>query len=733
MTVEGAPVVGENLRAVVAQAPEGADVSYRWSRDGATIDAADGPVYALVMADAGHAIDVEVVAQAFGRTDTTARSTPVIAVYPGELSVSTAAPRIGEAVTVSITGAVPSDLRHEISWLVDGRPQVYGGSATWRVNRGLGGVLAVRVRPSIPGAPATDLVVGTLGPGTMTPSLAMDGHMYVGQRLEARSSDIPSGASITHQWLRDGDAIVGATGRLYTVTEEDTGRAISVSATFRAWEYESATVTTPARLVDPSVISADVRIAGHPRYQSSLEAAVDVYPRTSTATYQWLRDGQPIAGATSDSYVPELADIGHGVAVRATFDAPGAATSRVTSDSLTVRRGVIVGRSQVENGAFVGGTLRQQSLSRPAGASRTYQWLRDGQPIPGATLETYELTVADFRTGVSLRTTYTLEGYDDAVATSPTVKVEPGEMSAMIDHTGDDYIGAIQSARVTNQRPADAARTYQWLRDGVPIAGASSSTYALRTADVGKYVSVQLALTHPAYRPFADVSIGHKGVDARPYVTVAGTAAPGRPLRVRTHDWRTVGSLRFQWFADGKPIAGATRSSYTIPSGVVGRSVTVRVSAVVDGAVTLTKTSPAVATTKAVSGTRWVRREGPALRTRPVSGAGRLTVLDSGTSVTLRAKTVDGSWVEVRAGTWVGWVQASDLTATALENASGTRHVASATARVTTGVSPSSSLATTAREGATVSRLAVTASGTRTKVRLGNGVVGWVTTSQLRR
>ena len=50
----------------------------------------------------------------------------------------------------------------------------------------------------------------------------------------------------------------------------------------------------------------------------SLQAPAMSWPLTTPFAYQWLRDGGPIAGATSAAYVVQAADVGHSLACEVT-------------------------------------------------------------------------------------------------------------------------------------------------------------------------------------------------------------------------------------------------------------------------------------------------------------------------------------------------------------------------------------------------------------------------------
>jgi uncharacterized protein YjdB len=76
----------------------------------------------------------------------------------------------------------------------------------------------------------------------------------------------------------------------------------------------------------------------HPSYNTHYEAQASGFaPAPLSYTYQWLRDGAAISGATSKSYLSSPADVGRQVSVRITARGPRMNPKSVTSTPFTVR------------------------------------------------------------------------------------------------------------------------------------------------------------------------------------------------------------------------------------------------------------------------------------------------------------------------------------------------------------------------------------------------------------
>lgn len=145
-------------------------------------------------------------------------------------------------------------------------------------------------------------------------------------------------------------------------------------------------------------------------------------------------------------------------------------------------------------GTGVGATLTSTppAWNQPD-VAMTYQWLRDGQPISGATGTTYVLTVLDFNKAVSLRVTGKKSGFSDGVTVSNAIGTTAGgalQATAQPTVTGTAKVGnTLQVTPGTWSQPSPTF-TYQWLRTGAPIPNAHSAGYRLTPEDAGKDVSV---------------------------------------------------------------------------------------------------------------------------------------------------------------------------------------------------------------------------------------------------
>lgn len=133
----------------------------------------------------------------------------------------------------------------------------------------------------------------------------------------------------------------------------------------------------------------------------------------------------------------------------------------------------------------------------------TFQWQRNGVPINGAVARTYKLTAADVGRKITvvmlnnlfdgrLQTSWTSASTGTVIAPTVLNATKPTVRGLAI--AGRTLTGSVGTWRVAPTR-----YTYQWLRNGTAIRGATASTYRLTTIDKGKRVSLKVVAVRAGY------------------------------------------------------------------------------------------------------------------------------------------------------------------------------------------------------------------------------------------
>ncbi|MGN7967907.1 hypothetical protein [Microbacterium sp. 22296] len=253
------------------------------------------------------------------------------------------------------------------------------------------------------------------------------------------------------------------------------------------------------------------KITGTAQVGSTLTANPGTWDEGATLTYQWMRSGGTyISGAKSSTYTVSAADVGTQITVAVTASKPGYSGARKTSaPTAVVAKGVLTSATPTISGAPAVGTTvtAVPGAWGPSPVTLTYQWLRGGASISGATSASYTPVAADAGTRLSVTVTGTKSGYTAKAATSTSTVVANGTLTgATPTITGTTKVGSTLTAKAGTWAPAPVTLSHQWLRNGVAISGATSSTYKLTSADKGKRISVRVTGTKAGYTPLARTS-----------------------------------------------------------------------------------------------------------------------------------------------------------------------------------------------------------------------------------
>ncbi|MCA1689724.1 MAG: hypothetical protein LC720_04550, partial [Actinobacteria bacterium] len=229
--------------------------------------------------------------------------------------------------------------------------------------------------------------------------------------------------------------------------------------------------------------------------------------------YQWLRcdtgaSCNPIPGAIGVSYTVTADDVGHQLVVVETPSGGGAMAQSSPTAVVTPPPPTLIAAPSISGAPVVGRTLTE-AHGTWSDSPTVYgvQWVdcdaagNACTPIAGATGQTYVLLASDL--GHTIRVfevAANAGGTSTPVATSPTGVVSvPPVNTAAPSVSGQAVVGGILACTTgtwTGTQPI--AYTYEWAGDGIPIAGAVSSTHKLAATDVAQAIGCTVTATNAA-------------------------------------------------------------------------------------------------------------------------------------------------------------------------------------------------------------------------------------------
>lgn len=205
----------------------------------------------------------------------------------------------------------------------------------------------------------------------------------------------------------------------------------------------------------------------------------------STVSYQYVwRDGKKILGTGPTlKLTPVMMDKTASISVFVLASAPGytsrTATAGISTDYAAVDPGLRPVPTKVPTLTGKVGFGKKLTAHpgkwSPAPTGYTYQWLRDGAPIKGATARTYKPRRSDAGARISVRVTPVLEGHDVLGLTTPRTKALPKVAGTVKAKLAKKTITAKQRAKVT----------FTVRSKGVsPITGKVTITYGKKSRTV---------------------------------------------------------------------------------------------------------------------------------------------------------------------------------------------------------------------------------------------------------
>ena len=330
----------------------------------------------------------------------------------------------------------------------------------------------------------------------------------------------------------------------------------------------------------PEIESSVPSIAGIPLVGGVLMVQPGAWTDGTAFSYRWFANGRVIAGATASTLLLTADLVGAVIAVEVTGMKTGYQTAVRSSTATPPVAGLTFSAPTptIKGSAVVGATLSAAAGSWKPAPTLAYQWLADGKAIAGATAAAFTITPAQLSKKLSVRVTGSAPGYTSLTKTSgSTGPVKPGTLRAAVPTiAGTIAVGATVTAK-PGAWTTGTAFTYQWYSNGKAISKATKASYKIPGSLQGKKLSVKVTGKKSGFTTAAKTSKATAKILKTGSPKISGKAVIGSKLTAKPGKWTSGTKFSYQWLADGKAIAKATKSSFTVGGAQAGKKISVRV------------------------------------------------------------------------------------------------------------------------------------------------------------
>lgn len=361
-----------------------------------------------------------------------------------------------------------------------------------------------------------------------------------------------TGMGYTYQWYRNNVPVSGATLATLAINSSSQNGTYKLVATIPNFTPVTSNDIIVNLAMEP------ITVSGNSVFCTGSSVVLSASVNSANYTYQWYKDGSPLAGQTAATTTANATG-NYYVAVTG-----GACSTQ--SPVFALQEAVIsINLNVTATDVILPGQPKSITVTTNA-AAPSFVWYRNNVVIPGATSATYSATQ---------------DGTYKVVVTQTVGCAATAESTFVLNYPSAFNLAVIVEAPYTacgstiatvnissftattpsgNVNVAGLGYTYQWYRNNVAVAGATSASLIISSASQnGTY---RLEATVPSYGVIVSNNLVVNLAVEAVVITNASGLCEGSTVAITSNV--TNPGYAYQWYKDGGPIAGATTSSLTV-------------------------------------------------------------------------------------------------------------------------------------------------------------------------
>jgi (2Fe-2S) ferredoxin len=305
----------------------------------------------------------------------------------------------------------------------------------------------------------------------------------------------------------------------------------------------------------------------------------------TTPTYQWMINGANVPGQTASTFVSSTLANGNIVTVKMTSTDPCANPTTATSNPITITTTSVtpsVSITASSTSICSGGSVTFTATPTNGGTTPTYQWMINGVNVAGQTASTFVSSTLANGNVVSVMMTSNDPCANPITVTSNLITITTTSVTPSVSITSSTTSICSGGSVTFTATPTNGGTTptYQWMINGVNVAGQTASTFVSSTLANGNVVSVMMTSNDPCANPITVTSnlITITTTSVTPSVSITSSTTSicsGGSVTFTATPTNGGSNPTYQWMINGVNVAGQTASSFITSTLANGNVVSV--------------------------------------------------------------------------------------------------------------------------------------------------------------